>query len=96
MSFPSAVRENEMIHFCHPLATALPCPHEAVMIKYEEGKERETTVLSNAVAVKLPGHDAPLFLVAAKGFGKEPTSVMSSRMGSASFSSQIKPDSTRR
>jgi len=63
---------------CHQLATALPCPHEAVMIKYEDGKERQTTVFYNAVAVRLPGHDAPLFLVVAKGFSKEPMMLLTS------------------
>lgn len=63
---------------CHQLATALPCPHEAVMIKYEDGKERQTTVFYNAVAIRLPGHDAPLFLVVAKGFSKEPMMLLTS------------------
>lgn len=47
----------------------MPCPHEAVMVKYED--VRNARVFYNAVAVRLPGHDAPLFLVVAKGFGKE-------------------------
>ena len=29
---------------CLLLANALPCPHETVIIKYEEGKEQKTTI----------------------------------------------------
>jgi len=65
------VRKN-----CHDLASALPCPHEAVIIKYEEGKEQKTTIFYNAVPVKLPGRDNLLFLVVAKGFGKEPMMLL--------------------
>jgi len=61
---------------CHVLATAMPCPHEAVMVKYEEGKESKITVFYNAAKVKLPGHDESLFLVVAKGFGKEPMMLL--------------------
>lgn len=63
---------------CHNMATVLPCPHEAAIIKYEEGKEQKTTISYNAVPVKLPGKDNPLFLVVAKGFGKEPMMLLTS------------------
>lgn len=63
---------------CHDLASVLPCPHEAVIIKYEEGKEQKTTIFYNAVPVKLPDRDNPLFLVVAKGFGKEPMMLLTS------------------
>lgn len=61
-------KERDLIHKgtrknCHDLALALPCPHEAVIIKYEEGKERKVTISYNAIPVKLPGRDNPLFLV---------------------------------
>ena len=60
------------------LATALPCPHETVIIKYEEGKEQKTTIFYNAVPVKLPEKGYPLFLVVVKGFGKQPMMLLSS------------------
>lgn len=39
---------------CREMASALPCPHEAVIIRYEEGKERKITIAYNALPVKLP------------------------------------------
>jgi hypothetical protein len=63
---------------CRLLATALPCPHETVIIKYEEGKEEKTTISYNALRVKLPGKEHPLFLVVVKGFGKEPMMLLTS------------------
>jgi hypothetical protein len=59
------------------LATSLSCPHETVLIKYENGKEQKTTVFYGAVPVKLPGKDYPLFLVVVKGFGKKPMMLLS-------------------
>ncbi len=67
------VRKN-----CRFLATALPCLHETVMIKYEDGKEEKTTVSYNALPVKLPGKEYPLFLVVVKGFGKAPMMLLTS------------------
>jgi hypothetical protein len=63
---------------CHDIALSLPCPHEAVIVKYEEGKERKITVTYNALPVKLSTHVHPLFLVVAKGFGKEPMMLLTS------------------
>jgi hypothetical protein len=63
---------------CSLLASALPCPHKAVIIKYEEGKEQAITISYNALPVKLPGKDYPLFLVVTKGFGKEPMMLLTS------------------
>ena len=63
---------------CHHLATALPCSHETVIIKYEEGKEQKMTVSFGAVPVKLPGKDYPLFLVVVKGFGTQPMMLLTS------------------
>jgi hypothetical protein len=63
---------------CHLLATLLPCPHETVLIKYEDGKEEKTTVSYNALPVRLPGRDYPLFFVVVKGFGKEPMMLLTS------------------
>jgi len=63
---------------CYVLATMLPCPHQTVIIKYEEGKEEKTTVFYNALAVRLPGKNYPLFLVVVKGFGKEPMILLTS------------------
>ena len=58
------------------LATSSPCPHETVLIKYENGREQKATVFYNAVPVKLPGKDCPLFLVVVKGFGKKPMMLL--------------------
>jgi len=63
---------------CQALASALPCPYDTVIIKYEEGKEQKTTVSYNALPVKLPGYDHPLFLVVVKGFGKAPMMLLTS------------------
>jgi len=57
-------------------ATALTCPYETILIKYENGKEQKTTVFYNAVPVKLPGKDYRLFLVVVKGFGKKPMMLL--------------------
>jgi hypothetical protein len=63
---------------CHTLASALPCPYETVIIKYEEGKEKKIIVSYNALPVKLPGKERPLFLVVVKGFGKAPMMLLTS------------------
>lgn len=60
------------------MALTLPCPHEAVIIKYEEGKERKMTIHYNCLSVKLPKYRYPLFLVVAKGFGREPMMLLTS------------------
>jgi hypothetical protein len=56
----------------------LPCPYETVIIKYEDGKEEKKTVFYNALPVRLPGRDYPLFLVVVKGFGKESMMLLTS------------------
>jgi hypothetical protein len=63
---------------CAGLAAALPCPYETVIIKYEDGKEEKITVSYNAVPVRLPGKEYPLFLVVVKGFGKAPMMLLTS------------------
>jgi hypothetical protein len=63
---------------CHLLATLLPCPYQTVIIKYEDGKEQKTTVSYNALPIRLPGRDYPLFFVVVKGFGKEPMMLLTS------------------
>lgn len=63
---------------CQTLASTLPCPYETVIIKYEEGKEEKTTVSYNALPVRLPGKERPLFLVVVKGFGKVPMMLLTS------------------
>jgi len=63
---------------CRLLASTLPCPHETVIIKYEEGKEEKTTVSYNALPVRLPGKEHSLFLVVVKGFGKAPMMLITS------------------
>jgi hypothetical protein len=63
---------------CRLLATSLSCPHETVIIKYEDGKENKTTVFYNTLSVRLPGYDHRLFLVVVKGFGKVPMMLLTS------------------
>ncbi len=63
---------------CAGLAAALPCPHETVIVKYEDGKEQKTTIFYNALPVKLPGRDCPLALVVVKGFGEQPMMLLTS------------------
>jgi hypothetical protein len=63
---------------CRLLASALPCLHETVIIKYEDGKEEKTTVFYNALPVRLPDYEYPLFLVVVKGFGKVPMMLLTS------------------
>jgi len=63
---------------CLRLATALPCPHETVIITYHEGKEKKMTIFYNALPVKLPDKEYPLFLVVVKGFGKKPMMLLTS------------------
>jgi hypothetical protein len=63
---------------CREMAVALPCPHEAVIVKYEDGKEHKITIAYNALPVKLPRNNYPLFLFVAKGFGKEPMMLLTS------------------
>lgn len=77
------VKTRDLVHGgvrknCHTLSTALPCPYEAIMIKYEDGKEQKVTIHYNCMPVKLPNHQYPLFLVVAKGFGKEPMMLLTS------------------
>ena len=57
---------------CLLLASALPCPHETVIIKYENGKEEKTTVSFNALPVRLAGYKYALFLVVVKASGNCP------------------------
>lgn len=45
---------------------------EAILIKYERGKEQKVTVYYNCMPVKLANHGYPLFLVVARGSGKCP------------------------
>jgi hypothetical protein len=56
----------------------LPCPYQTDIIKYQDGKEEKTTVSYNALPVKLPGYEHPLFLVVVKGFGKVPMMLLTS------------------
>lgn len=76
-------KQRDLIHKgrrknCCLLATQLPCPYQTVIIKYEDGQEEKTTVSYNALPVKLPAHEHPLFLVVVKGFGKVPMMLLTS------------------
>lgn len=55
----------------------LPALYETVLIVYEEGKKKRT-VHYNALPVKLPSYRQKLYLVAVKGFGKEPMMLLTS------------------
>lgn len=63
---------------CYELAKCVPCPFEAKIIKYEEGKEKSIIISYNAVPVKLPNRKKKLYLVVIKGFGKEPMMLLTS------------------
>jgi hypothetical protein len=81
--FVIRLKDRDVIHRgrrknCRDLTKAPPTPYERVLIVYEEGKEKRRSVQYNAVAVKLPGYDPPLFLVVVKGFGMEPMMLLSS------------------
>ena len=74
-------KQRDLIHknikkTCLLLATILPCPYQTVIIKYQDGQEDKTTVSYNALPVKLPGREHPLFLVVVKGFGKVPMMLL--------------------
>jgi len=74
-------KQRDLIHKnikknCLLLATILPCPYQTVIIKYQDGQEDKTTVSYNALPVKLPGREHPLFLVVVKGFGKVPMMLL--------------------
>ena len=76
-------KQRDLIHKglrknCLSLVTPLPCPYQTVIIKYQDGQEDKTTVSYNAVPVKLPGRQHPLFLVVVKGFGKVPMMLLTS------------------
>jgi hypothetical protein len=76
-------KKRDLIHKgkqknCHLMASSLSCPHKAVLIKYEGGKEQEKIVFYSAVPVKLPDRDYPLYLIVVKGFGKEPMMLLTS------------------
>jgi hypothetical protein len=63
---------------CCDLAKVLPTPYEAVLIVYEEGKEKKRVVHYNAVPVKLPSCGHKLYLVVVRGFGEEPVMLLTS------------------
>jgi hypothetical protein len=60
------------------LSKALSTTYGAVLIFFEEGKEKKKTVHYNAVPVKLPSYSHKLYLVAVKGFGMEPMMLLTS------------------
>jgi len=63
---------------CYELARCLPTPHEAILVIYEGGKEKNRTVSYNAVPVWLSGYMHPLYLVVVRGFGREPMMLLTS------------------
>lgn|GEM_PF-2488497 len=60
-------RQRDLLHKgrknCLLLATDLPCPYQTVIIKYQDGQEDKITFSYNALSVKLPGREHPLFFV---------------------------------
>jgi len=63
---------------CYELAKCLPCPFQATIIKYEEGKEQRIQISFDAVPVKLPDRKENLWMVVVKGFGKDPMMLLTS------------------
>ncbi len=64
--FVIRLKERDLLHKgkrvnCLAMAKALPTPYETVLIVYDDGKEKKTTVQYNAVPVKLPGYDNVLY-----------------------------------
>ena len=79
--FVVRLKRRDLVHRgvkrdCYKMARALPCHFKATLIKYEEGKEKVRTVWYNAISVKLPTRDKRLFMVVVKGFGEEPTMLL--------------------
>jgi len=79
--FVVRLRKRDLIHRgvkrdCCEMARALPCHFKATLIKYEEGKEKVRTVWYGAISVKLPRRDERLFMVVVKGFGEDPTMLL--------------------
>lgn len=60
----------------HDLAKYLSCPHQSILIKYQDGKEKKKTVAFNAIKVKLPGKEDKLYFCVIKGFGKKPMMLL--------------------
>lgn len=76
-------KKRDLIHKgtaknCYKLACCLPTPHEAILVIYDEGKEKKRTVSYNAVPVRLPKYRHLLYLVVVRGFGKEPMMLLTS------------------
>jgi hypothetical protein len=83
LRFVIRLKERDLIHkgkrkHCLDMATSLPTPHESILIVYDDGKEKRRAVRYNAVAVKLPDYDNPLYLVVVKGFGIKPMMLLTS------------------
>jgi hypothetical protein len=81
--FVIRLKERDLIHkgkrkHCLDMATALPTPHESVLIVYDDGKEKRRIVRYNAVQVLLPNYDHKLCLVVVKGFGIKPMMLLTS------------------
>lgn len=83
LRFVIRLKERDLIHkgkrkHCLDMATSLPTPHESILIVYDDGKEKRRAVRYNAVTVKLPDYDNPLYLVVVKGFGIKPMMLLTS------------------
>jgi len=83
LRFVTRLKERDLIHkgkrkHCLDMATSLPTPYESVLIVYDDGKEKRRTVQYNAVRVKLPDYDTPLYFVVVKGFGIKPMMLLTS------------------
>ncbi len=77
------IKTRDLIHKgktknCYKLSSCLPTPHEAVLIVYENGKEKKRTVSYNAIPVRLARYGHLLYLVVVKGFGKDPMMLLTS------------------
>ncbi len=79
--FVVRLKKRDLVHHglnrdCCEMARALPCHFKATLITYEEGKEKVRTVWYGALSVKLPRRQQRLFMVVVKGFGQEPTMLL--------------------
>jgi hypothetical protein len=68
-----AAKDIKLSHITRALNESIP-----LIIKYEDGKEQQTTIFYNALTVRLPGREHPLCLVVVKGFGRQPMMLLTS------------------
>lgn len=83
IKFVIRLRDRDLVHKgrrknCLKMAMSLSTPYEAILIIYENGKEKRRKIQYNAVEVKLPTYDNKLFFIVVKGFGVKPMMLLTS------------------